>query len=202
MRCPACRHAGTLEVLPPGGQDAHDSSAGEFFGVGYRRCPNPDCYSTVFVVYGTSGVLLSAYPAETIDFDATNLPPAVLASLEEAVKCHANDCPRAAAIMVRRTLEEMCHDRGAQGDTLKSRLEVLGETVVLPKELLEGLDNLRLLGNDAAHIEAATYEQVGEDEVELALDVAKEVLKGVYQYGDLVARLDALKKQPEPPTEE
>ena len=64
------------------------------------------------------------------------------------------------------------------------------------QELLEALDDLRLLGNDAAHVESQVYNQVGKDEVELALDVTKEVLKSVYQYADLLNRLRALKRNP------
>jgi len=54
---------------------------------------------------------------------------------------------------------------------------------------VEGLSHLRLLGNDAAHIEAATYIQVGREEVELAVDVTKVVLQAVYQYESIVGRL-------------
>jgi hypothetical protein len=64
----------------------------------------------------------------------------------------------------------------------------------MPKELLDGLDDLRLLGNDAAHIEAKTYEQIGKNEVEVSLEFTKEVLKAVYQYSDLLKRLRDLKK--------
>jgi hypothetical protein len=56
------------------------------------------------------------------------------------------------------------------------------------------MDALRLLGNDAAHIEARTYNDVGQDEVEVAIDVTKEILKAVYQHRSLVARLDALRR--------
>ena len=96
--------------------------------------------------------------------------------------------------MVRKTLEELCKDRGAEGGNLKARIASLEGKVVLPRELLEGLDDLRLLGNDAAHIESQTYDRVGKNEVELAVDLTKEVLKAVYQYAGILARLKALKK--------
>jgi hypothetical protein len=65
--------------------------------------------------------------------------------------------------MIRRTLEEICQDRGATGNSLKARIEKLGERVVLPRELLEGADELRLLGNDAAHMQAQVYDSVGKE---------------------------------------
>jgi hypothetical protein len=96
--------------------------------------------------------------------------------------------------MVRKTLEELCNDRGATGSNLKERLISLGKKVVLPIELLDGLDDLRLLGNDAAHIESQEFNKVGREEVEIGIEFAKEVLKAVYQYSALLGRLRGLKK--------
>ena len=96
--------------------------------------------------------------------------------------------------MVRKTLEELCLDRKSAGDNLKERIRSLGAKVVLPQELLEGLDDLRLLGNDAAHIESQEFNKVGQEEVEIGLEFAKEVLKSVYQYSSLLNRLRGLKK--------
>lgn len=97
--------------------------------------------------------------------------------------------------MVRRVLEELCEDKGAKGDNLMKRIAALSSTIVIPAGLLPAADELRLLGNDAAHIEAKTYDTIGANECEIAIELAKELLKAVYQYTDLVARLQALKKQ-------
>ena len=96
--------------------------------------------------------------------------------------------------MVRKTLEELCRDRKAVGANLKERIKSLGAVVVLPKDLLDGVDDLRLLGNDAAHIESQEYIKVGQEEAEVGIEFAKEVLKAVYQYSTLLNRLRALKK--------
>ena len=167
--------------------------------VGHRRCPNPDCYAHVFVVFhpNESRVVVS-YPPEVIDFDATNVPTKVVNALEEAITCHANECYIAAAIMVRKTLEELCADREAKGKNLKDRIRALGGKVVLPPELLDGLDDLRLLGNDAAHIDSNVYEKIGREEVEVGIEFTKEVLKGVFQMSDLLARLRGLRAPQEP----
>jgi hypothetical protein len=54
------------------------------------------------------------------------------------------------------------------------------------------------LGNDAAHIKSKDYDKVGKQEGEVALELTKEILKAVYQYDDLLGRLQALKKADEP----
>jgi Domain of unknown function (DUF4145) len=163
--------------------------------MGEHRCPNPACRTLVFIVWGEGKGILACYPGERIDFDATNLPQRVLATLEEAITCHANRCYTAAGIMVRKTLEELCHDQGATGNTLKLRIDALKTKAILPQELFDGLDDLRLLGNDAAHIDAQVYQQIGQEEVEVAVDVTKEILKAVFQYGALLDKLRGLKKQ-------
>jgi hypothetical protein len=192
LRCPICRQRGTFEQL-----NVHDglvtSSNNENVFVGIRRCPDPGCYALVFFVT-KGGQLIEAHPAETIDFDATNIPIAIQSAFEEAIKCHAQSCFVASAIMVRKTLEELCRDRGAAGGNLKERIKALGTKIVLPQELLDGLDDLRLLGNDAAHIESQEYGKVGKEEVEIGIEFAKEVLKAVFQYTALLGKLRALKK--------
>jgi hypothetical protein len=188
LRCPACRQKATFEPL-----NTNDCSIQSEGVVGIRRCPDPDCYALIFFVWKNGGVA-DTYPAETIDFDATNVPALVQAAFEEAIKCHAQRCFVASAIMVRKTLEELCRDRSASGPNLKERIKALGTKVVLPQELLDGLDDLRLLGNDAAHIESQEYAKVGQEEVEVGIEFAKEVLKAVYQYSSLLAKLRALKK--------
>lgn len=191
IRCPACRQISVLETFNQ--SDWHVSPAS--LTVGQRRCPNPECHTHLFVVH-EAGRVAASYPPEVIDLDSTNVPENVVAALEEAIKCHANQCYIAGAIMVRKTLEELCADRGASGANLKERIGALGTKVVLPKELLDGLDDLRLLGNDAAHIESKEYDSVGREEVEVGIEFTKEVLKGVYQMSELLSRLRALKATP------
>jgi hypothetical protein len=192
LRCPVCRQRGTFEAqIPHDLQFTTPENVQETAGI--RRCPDPACYSLVFFVMA-GGKLVDSFPAETLDFDATNIPAAVQSAFEEAIKCHAQSCFVASTIMVRKTLEELCRDRGAAGGNLKERIKALGTKAVLPQELLDGLDDLRLLGNDAAHIESQEYAKVGKEEVEVGIEFAKEVLKAVYQYSALLNRLRALKK--------
>jgi len=198
VRCPGCKQKGTFDRVVQfdmvnSRPIAERFSASEVLVFGQRRCPDPKCHTHIFFV-AAQNELIASYSAETIDFDSTNLPLLVSTALKEAVICHASRCYTAAAIMVRKTLEELCRDCGAAGNDLKARLKALGSKVVLPQELLDGLDDLRLLGHDAAHIESQTYCQIGMEEVETGLEFSKEVLKAVYQYSVLLERLRRLKK--------
>lgn len=192
LRCPGCRQVGTFDAFT----NIHDVRVA-VQTLGQRRCPNPDCRTHVFFVWSLQTTkLIAAFPAERIDFDTTDVPAQVKGAVEEAISCHAAGCFRASAIMVRRTLEELCKNRGAAGPNLKARIKSLSNKVVLPQELLDALDDLRLLGNDAAHVESQEYNAVGQAEVEAGIAVAKEVLKAAYQYASLVKQLKALKKIP------
>jgi hypothetical protein len=64
---------------------------------------------------------------------------------------------------------------------------------MIPIELINGMDDLRLLGNDAAHIENKTFEEIGNDEIEISIEFTKEILKATYQYEHLLQRLKSLK---------
>ena len=68
--------------------------------------------------------------------------------------------------------------------------------ILVPLEVpLEGMDDLRLLGNDAAHIESKSFEQIGKDEIEISIEFTKEILKAVYQYSHLLSKIKGLKKK-------
>lgn len=197
-RCPGCGKRVTFESISERDvtfMAAVDKATNTVssYTTGQRRCPDPECRSLVFFVTGHTG-LECLYPVETLEFDTSSIPEAVASPMAEAVRCHAAECYVATAIMVRKTLEELCRDRGAEGSNLKKRVASLRDKVVIPKELLDGADDLRLLGNDAAHVESQDFNAVEKEEAEIGIEFAKEVLKSVYQYSDLLGRLRALKK--------
>jgi hypothetical protein len=190
IRCPACGNVGTFEPI----NQITDVHVPPNLWLCQRRCPNPTCQNHVFCIHDNTGKVLRTYPAQRIDFDPKGIPERIVNTFSGSLACHAENIHVAAAIMIRRTLEELCEDKKATGSTLKDRIGALQSTVVLPKELFVALDDLRLLGNDAAHIEAKTYDSIGPAEIEVAIELTKEVLKAVYQLDDLVSRLRALKK--------
>ena len=195
-RCPHCGHFGTF--VPVAGHDIYTyihSQYGEQISnyLGIRKCPNEKCNGHLFFIASSSRKVLMTSPSETIPFDKENIPQKVLNAFEEAIKCHSNSCFIASAIMIRKTLEEICIDRGATGKNLFKKLEDLGSKILIPQELLNGMNELRLLGNDAAHIEAQTFSEIAKEEIEVSLEFAKEILKAVYQYENLLQKLKKLK---------
>ena len=189
LTCPQCGKEGTFETI----QNVPDLYIMGKYNLGQRMCPNRKCRTHVFIVIQRDEVLIS-YPAQRIDFDTTDIPNNVVKTLDEAISCHANQLFISSAIMIRRTLEEICENKEANGSNLKDRIKKLSGKIIIPLELLTGMDELRILGNDAAHIEAKVYQDIGQRELEIAIKFTKEILKAVYQYSALLKELQSLKE--------
>lgn len=189
LRCPHCGKEAAFAPM----QGLNDIDVGEGVLCGQRQCPNLECRGHVFVVL-RQGRVVQSYPPSRIDFNAEGIPSNVVRSFEEAITTHAAGCQMASALMVRRTLEEVCLDKGAAGNDLKARISDLKSKIVIPDELFAAMDELRLLGNDAAHIEAKSYAKISDEELAVAIEFTKELLKALYQYSGLLSKLRALKK--------
>jgi hypothetical protein len=202
MRCPWCRHVVVLEAVA-GQKDVRAQQRVEVtdrgpievvWAFGLRRCPRLDCHGAIFVIHH-EGEVTQSFPPEVIDIDLSDLPDDIVDSLTEALTCHSVRCYKAAAIMIRRTLEEVCADQGVTKGTLVEKLTALSQQVIIPADLVDGLHDLRLLGNDAAHLEARAYKDIGRQEVELGVEVVKLLLVSLYQTRGIVERLRAMRRQ-------
>jgi hypothetical protein len=190
IRCPHCLNIGTFQTASNGlrwfkvskNSRVHDLHS--FM----RICPSPECSGVVLTV--TTGTdCLEILPPELLDFDGSDLPPKLLRTLKEAIACHSVGAHRAAVMMVRRLLEEICEESDASGRTLHDRLIALKSKITFPEELFEAMGELKALGNDAAHITAKEYLVIGEDEAKDSIELVKEILKARYQLKGLVERL-------------
>lgn len=185
-RCPHCGKAATLEPL------GQDFAIGNDVVCGQRRCPDPACHGHIFVVV-RGGKLIETYPPVRIEFDAENVPDAVRGTMEEALACHAAGALTAATMMVRRALELVCTDRGAEGEDFRARLRDLGSKIVLPKDLMDAMGDFDLLSEEAGRIGSEGLGSTTARELEVAIEFAKEILKAAYHYASLVDKLRGLK---------
>ena len=186
--CPYCGYRGTFEAI------SRDRFIQNQYICGQRLCPDQDCQGHLFVVLDRSGNLLFHYPFRNVSLNKENIPASIIKTFDEAVTCHAQNCFVASAIMIRRTLEEICEERRAVGKDLKTRIHDLKTKTLLPQELFDAIDELRLLGDDAAHIEANTFEQISSQELDVAIEFTIEFLKALYQYSSLLSKMRELKK--------
>jgi hypothetical protein len=150
LRCPHCRQLGTFQkVGDQNGLEYYRTAGGgpketaDATGASIRLCPNLACNGLVFVLVSQQSprMALTTLSPELIDFDASHLPPACLTTLQEAVACHGVGAYRAAAMMVRRLLEEVCANNNARGVNLHQRLESLKTMIILPQALFDALEN-------------------------------------------------------------
>jgi hypothetical protein len=186
--CPYCGHKGTFEAI------SRDRIIQNQYICGQRLCPDQDCRGHLFVVLDRSGNLLFHYPFRSVSLKKENIPESIIKTFDEAVTCHAQNCFVASAIMIRRTLEEICEERGAVGKDLKTRIHDLKTKTLLPQELFDAMDELRLLDSDAARIEASTFAQISSQELDVAIEFTIEFLKALYQYSSLLSKMRELKK--------
>lgn len=118
---------------------------------------------------------------------STAIPEAPRRSFEEARACFRAGQYTASAVMVRRTLEAVCKDKGATGKDLYSKLDDLKNKKVIEGRLSDWSHDLRALGNEAAH---DTSIFIHSEDAKDALELAEALLSYVYV---LSARYDAFK---------
>ncbi len=184
--CPHCGHPSDLRPV------ARETFVRHSTYISLRRCGNDTCRGLVFYYRGRDGGEQTV-PYRKTGVEGTNLPAMVRVALDEAVLCHLTGCHAAAAMMIRKTFAELCYDQGITDRTLAGRLDALGKIIVMPPALVAGLSKLLMLRDDGATIEAGVYNGADRDEVEVAIDCMKEILRAIYRYQSLVGRLDALK---------
>jgi hypothetical protein len=81
----------------------------------------------------------------------TGVPASVERPYRSAITCLEAGEFDASAIMARKSLEALCRELGAEKGSLQKRLQTLSVQRVIDARLLEWADELRIIGNDAAH---------------------------------------------------
>lgn len=115
-----------------------------------------------------------------------DIPNAIAGVFGEAAAALAAGCPRASAVMARRTVEAICDDKGESAGTLAQRLASLVSKNVLHPTLAEWAKEVRLVGNVGAHFDPIN--SVSSDDAQQLLSFVRELLKYQYQLPAELAR--------------
>ena len=195
-RCPHCLKMGNFIKFEKDHQvviiKQESKAVGGF--AGFRVCPDKQCKKIIFVV-GKSEEDFETIPnPREFIFDSKSIPINILKHFQEAVDCFDIKAFTASIIMIRRSLEELCLDQGCSGSNLYKRIEDLATKITIPDALIKALDELRLLGNDAAHVELKNFDKIGKDEALIAIKITFSILNSVYQMDDLLDEITNLKK--------
>jgi hypothetical protein len=106
------------------------------------------------------------------------IPAGIQSTFDEACRAIAANCPRAGAVMARRTLEAVAVDQGERDGTLVKRLAVLTSRGLLPSTFSDWAKEVRLVGNVGAHFDL--QEDVSVRDAEQLRDFIAELLNHLY----------------------
>ncbi len=127
---------------------------------------------------------------------SADIPRQIADVFAEAAMALAANCPRAAAVMARRTLEAVAVDKGEDKGTLAERLRSLGVKGVLLPTLSAWAKEVRLIGNVGAHFDP--IDTVSQADTQQLLSFVRELLRFLYELPAELERRRALKAEPEP----
>lgn len=100
------------------------------------------------------GKFMYQFPSPNIDY--TGVPENIKTAFESAVRTKSID-PAICILSLRRTLEMICKDKGAEGQDLKSKIQDLIDKKVLPEMMNDACWIVRQSGNDAAHADDVRF---------------------------------------------
>ena len=107
-----------------------------------------------------------------------SIPAAIKGAYNEGVLALAANCPRAAVVMARRTLEAITVDKGETAGTLAQRLQHLSTNGHLHPSLVEWIKEVRLVGNAGAHYDP--MDTVAPGDAKELIDFIRELLNYLY----------------------
>lgn len=165
---------------------------------GQRICPDKECMTHIFfkMQINFGGPIYTEIIPEKIvlkNLNIDKLPNNVSNCIKEAVACYDNSCYISSAIMIRKTLEEICLLQNAKGKDLHEKLRDLESKITISKPLYDSMFELKYLGNDAAHVISKKFEHIGLKEIRIGLILLTEILRALYEHQDILNELKSLK---------
>lgn len=129
----------------------------------------PVCNNPVLISEYTCEAMPVAYRETKNEFPTVNIcydgvPNNIRHAFDSAIKTRGID-KAICLLSLRRTLEMICNDKGAQGKTLEKKINDLVNKKVLPEMMKDACWIVRQNGNDAAHAEEVVFTEYEVSEV-------------------------------------
>lgn len=117
---------------------------------------------------------------------SSDIPTEIAEAFAEASTALMAQCPRAAVVMARRTLEAVAADKGETKGTLAQRLDALNSKGILHPHLSEWAKEVRLIGNIGAHFDP--IREVSVEDARQLFSFVRELLRYLYELPAELAR--------------
>jgi hypothetical protein len=117
---------------------------------------------------------------------SVDIPAEIASAYAEAMAALYANCPRASAVMARRTLEAITVDKGETNGNLATRLRALATKGVLHPSLADWAQEVRLVGNSGAHYDVIHH--VSFDDARQLVNFVRELLRYLYELPADLAR--------------
>lgn len=131
------------------------------------------CHKVV-LIHKNMGVIYPSPLPKAID---QRIIKTIRTDFAEAILCFSVEAYRAASVMARRALQNICLDKGAkESDKLEKQIDWLFEQAIVTKELKEWAHEVRLVGNNAAHPKKP------DEDIPVSKEDADDILKLLEQF--------------------
>lgn len=155
--------------------------------IGDVRCTNCGATLTVTILNGE----LKVTPINKT-FEITSIPNApsnVTSDVSEAQICHAVGAYKACVVMCRRSLEQVCDDKSAQGRLLHDKIHYLQGQGIISSEIFGIFEEIRYFGNYGAHPNDDLLGDVTKDDSSSVLEITLHTVKHIYDVPETIRRL-------------
>ena len=188
-----CYHCGNKGLMPIEHMHSHDYGGPEFDSVGncvgreleeqfkWYLLSCPVCHKVTlreeytnecFRDYDTT--IETLYPKTTIDY--TGVPENIKTAFESALKVKNIDLA-ICSLALRRVLEAICKEKGANGKTLELMISDMINRGILPQMFDDACWIVRQLGNSAAHVDSAKFTVY---QVDQTIDFMQNIISYLY----------------------
>jgi hypothetical protein len=199
--CPWCRRHVVMERISgmpdKAAQSSSDISGNPIFTfICLRRCPacSGVCLAFMRGLEDKAKSLYEMWPKSKSEQvkEVPGMPDDVAKAIDQAIVNHAQGMLEPAAMMIRKAIELICEDVGATGGRLIDRIKSLKKLLILPDEIVDAMDEIRVFGNEGAHVFSRHYE-VSEKEVAIAIELVIEINRAIYSHRHLLTKLKEYK---------